>query len=230
MAHTPSSLGYHGAADDIVCIDGPAASGKSSAARALSRKLGWYNVSSGLLYRLVAATLLKESVDYTDEKALSRYVMQMEISLVDVNLDCVPRATLVSESEDLKAYAVTQLVSTVAATPIVRQRITEVLREYSTGRKLVVEGRDIGTEVFPHSRYKFFLDADLGVRKRRRQRQRLLDDVERRDAIDKSRTVSPLRIPWDATIINTSGMSIEQVVEEILTRLYGGALAGHSHC
>ena len=203
----------------VVAIDGPAASGKSSVARELARRLGFVYVNSGAMYRAVTWQVLDRGIDPTDKSAIARLIgdstlggrlVEGEFHLLIDDVDLTPH---------LHEDQVNAEVSRVSTVPEVRQRLVARMRDYATQHDLVIEGRDIGSVVFPATPFKFYIDATPEVRARRRAAQGHRDSIAQRDRADSSRAASPLVVAKDAEVIDTSKMSINQVVAEIVGRL-----------
>ncbi|MFV1994616.1 MAG: (d)CMP kinase [Verrucomicrobiales bacterium] len=202
-----------------VAIDGPAASGKSSVARRLAARLGFTYVNSGAIYRAVTWFLLKSGVAVEDADAVRRALATLELSCEaadGVSRICIngedPEAFLSSEEVNLN-------VSKVAAIAEVREILVGKLVAYRDIGHLVMEGRDIGSVVFPDTPAKFYIDASAEVRNARRRKQGLCDEIGERDRHDRTRSASPLVIPEDAVVIDSSEMGIDEVVDEIHERL-----------
>ncbi|MGE5209015.1 MAG: (d)CMP kinase [Alphaproteobacteria bacterium] len=203
----------------MIAIDGPAASGKSSVARELARRLGFIYVNSGAIYRAVTWHLLQQEIrpeeneriaDTLDSAVLTCTVEDGESRIMVDNID---------PAEHLRDDRVNECVSRVSRLPQVRDVVSQKLRNCAHGHDVVIEGRDIGSVVFPDTPYKFYIDASPEVRLRRRAAQGERDKITMRDHDDASRAVSPLVKATDAHQIDTSNVTIEQVVKEIITRL-----------
>ncbi len=203
----------------IVAIDGPAASGKSSVARVLARRLGYGYVNTGAMYRAVTWLVLERGIDPTNSEAVLKTVAdsQWECGLEDGQ--SVMRIDGVDPSEQLQAERINRAVSTVATLPEVRRRLVEMQRACLESGDLVMEGRDIGSAVFPETPYKFYIDASPEVRAQRRAKQGLQDSIQQRDKQDSSRRMSPLVIAEDAHVIDSSHLTVDGVVGEIIGRL-----------
>jgi cytidylate kinase len=209
----------HRCSDHVIAIDGPAASGKSSVARELARRLGFIYVNSGAIYRAITWHLLQQEIrpeetervaDTLDSVVLSCTVEDGESRIMVNNID---------PAEHLRDDRVNECVSRVSRLPQVRHLVSQKLRECAHEHDVVVEGRDIGSVVFPGTPYKFYIDASPEVRFQRRAAQGERDKIAMRDHDDASRAVSPLVKATDAHEIDTSNVTIEQVVNEIITWL-----------
>jgi cytidylate kinase len=208
----------HGA-HRVVAIDGPAASGKSSVARALARQIGFDYVNSGAMYRAVTWHVLENNVAPGDAAAIVRL---LENTRIDCTLDADGSHILidgVDPTAQLSDERVNEEVSLVSSVPRLREILVEKMRGYARDNDIVMEGRDIGSVVFPDTPYKFYIDASPDVRLRRRQAQGLRDQIAARDRADSSRRASPLIIAEDAHVIDSSNLTIEGVVGEIIGRL-----------
>jgi len=202
----------------LVAIDGPAGSGKSTVARAVAARLGVDYLDTGAMYRSVAFASLRHGVDPSDGSALGALAARIELEVGD-------RVVVegVDATSDIRGPEVTAIVSAVSAHPPVRAEMVKRQRAWAEARDGgVVEGRDIGTVVFPDADLKVFLTASEEERARRRQRDDRAPDVgavaadlARRDSIDSSRAVSPLRPADDAVVIDTTGRTVDDVVDEV---------------
>ncbi|EDY21643.1 cytidylate kinase [Chthoniobacter flavus Ellin428] len=203
----------------VIAIDGPAASGKSSVARALARKLRYVYVNTGAMYRAVTWLAVDKGVPVVDAGRVQQllHFTKVECGVEDgqstILLDDVdPTPHLVDE-------AVNANVSAIATLPDVRRLLTEKQRAFAYDYDVVMEGRDIGSAVFPETPYKFYVDASPEIRALRRARQGLQDSIAARDKVDSSRRTSPLVIAEDAHVIDSSNLTVEGVVGEIFGRL-----------
>jgi len=196
----------------VIAIDGPAGSGKSTVAQAVARELGVAYLDTGAMYRSVTHVALERGIAVTDGEALAALARDLEIQVGKrVVVDGV------DVSEAIRAPAVNGAVSTVAAHPGVRAELVRRQRMWGAAHNGgVMEGRDIGTVVFPDARLKVFLTAGEGERARRR---RDAADVEQRDRLDSTRPVSPLKAADDAIVIDTTELAVDEVVARILERL-----------
>jgi CMP/dCMP kinase len=212
----------------VIAIDGPAGTGKSSVSRELARELGARYLDTGAMYRIVTLAVLRAGVDLADTPSIEAAATHVPLSVgYDPDED---KAYLDGEdvSGEIRGGEVTSAVSAVSAVPAVRARLVGLQRELAEGSgSVVVEGRDIGTVVLPDADVKIFLTASAEERARRRNAQNVaagrpddyetvLADVRRRDHLDSTREVSPLRAADDALIVDTSDMSESEVVAHLL--------------
>jgi cytidylate kinase len=203
----------------VVAIDGPAASGKSSVARLLAKQIGFNYVNSGAMYRAVTWHVLQHAISPGDGDAIVRL---LETSRLDCDLDGdASRISIdgIDPTPHLRDDRVNAEVSLVSSVPRVREILVAKMRAYANDRDIVMEGRDIGSVVFPETPYKFYIDASPDVRLRRRIAQGQRDTIAARDHADSSRRDSPLVIAKDAQVIDTSNLPIEEVVSKIVDRL-----------
>lgn len=220
----------------IVTIDGPAGSGKSTVARRLARRLGMAHLDTGAMYRAVTLAGLRQGIDMADTDALARVARTSRI-----DLEPTPDGDrVVLDGEDvtlaIRDNAISRQARHAAANEAVRQILVEAQR--AMGRRwdhLVTEGRDQGTAVFPDAEVKIYLDASEEVRAERRRAElaerghalslaQVLDEIRRRDESDRSRAMGPLRAAADALVVDTSAMSIVEVVDHLVSHVehHGG--------
>lgn len=214
-SHESGNPVYH----RVIAIDGPAASGKSSVAHQLAQRLGFVYVNSGAMYRAVTWHVLDRGVDPGDAAAVAHLIEQTNI-LCDLENK---ESRILIEGEDvsqhLRDVRVNREVSPVSSVPRVRELLVARMRVYALEHDVVMEGRDIGSAVFPGTPYKFYIDAKPEIRSRRRAAQGQADQIAIRDYADSSRRASPLTIAEDAVVIDSSKLSIVQVVDQIIERL-----------
>jgi cytidylate kinase len=195
----------------IIAIDGPAGSGKSSVARALADSLGWSFLDTGAMYRAVTHEALRSGLDPLDESAVADLASEITIATL-------PRVSVNGRDieDEIRSDEVNRAVSVVAANPLVRAQMVRRQRDFAAAQSVgtVVEGRDITTVVFPNATIKIFLTASLEERARRRDDESEAS-VHRRDVADTTREASPLRQADDALVLDTTGRSVDEVVEEI---------------
>jgi cytidylate kinase len=221
----------------VIAVDGPAGTGKSSVSRGLARSLNARYLDTGAMYRIVTLAVLRANADLADTPAIESAAADVPLSVgYDPDEDC---AYLDAEdvSTEIRGDGVTKAVSAVSAVPAVRARLVGLQRELAAGPgSVVVEGRDIGTVVLPNADVKIFLTASAEERARRRNDQNIangivddyeavLADVKRRDHLDSTRAVSPLRAAEDALVVDTSDMLESEVIAHLveLVRQRAGA-------
>jgi CMP/dCMP kinase len=212
----------------VIAVDGPAGTGKSSVSRSLARALSARYLDTGAMYRIVTLAVLRAGVDLADTPGIESAAADVPLSVgYDPGED---RAYLDAEdvSREIRGDEVTKAVSAVSAVPAVRARLVGLQRELAEGPgSVVVEGRDIGTVVLPDADVKIFLTASAEERARRRNDQNVasglgddyesvLADVKRRDTLDSTRAVSPLRAADDAVVVDTSTMTETEVIAHLL--------------
>ena len=210
----------------VIAIDGPAGTGKSSVSRGLAQALGARYLDTGAMYRIATLAMLRAGVDLDDPQSIA------SASAVSMSVGFDPEVESVYlDGEDvstaIRGDAVTRAVSAVAAVPAVRSQMVDLQRELASGAgSVVVEGRDIGTVVLPGADVKIFLTASAETRARRRNDQNVaaglpddyetvLADVRRRDHLDSTRAVSPLRPAEDALVVDTSDMTQSEVIHHL---------------
>ncbi len=208
----------------IIAIDGPAGAGKSTIASRLARKLGYVNLESGAMYRALALKAIEWDASFDDEAALLKIAQESKITLEPtiggnrVLLDKVDVSTRIREQD------VTDAASRVSVHPKVREWMVARQRELGLGGGVVMEGRDIGTKVFPDADLKIFLDADPVIRERRRRDQQrahgpsaetVAAELRERDRRDRTRTASPLVAAADAVVLDSTHMSEDEVLARI---------------
>lgn len=203
----------------VIAIDGPAASGKSTVARELARRLGYRFFNSGDLYRAMTHSCLARGVDCSDSHAIEAATEGAVIKIAANHMEYFPQIEGEDARPHLRSEEVNANVSHVSTVPAVRSLITEAIRECAKGRRTVIEGRDIGSAVFPETPFKFYIDASPQVRQRRRLGQGQTEEVTRRDLIDSTRSTAPLTVADGATVIDTSDLDVDGVVSAILCKL-----------
>ncbi len=210
----------------IVTIDGPAGSGKSTVARLLADRLSVRFLDTGAMYRAVAFAVLRSPVSETDSDGVAEVADAVDLQFQDDIL----HLNGVDVSNEIRTAEVTAISSVVAANPAVRERLVELQRQVGRQGSLVTEGRDQGSVVFTDAEYKFFLTATMDARARRRHRElvgggskltlsTVRTQLSQRDARDENRTHAPMKPAEDAVIIDTSAMSIAQVVDALAERV-----------
>ncbi|MCZ7637431.1 MAG: (d)CMP kinase [Verrucomicrobia bacterium] len=207
----------------MIAIDGTSASGKSTNARLVAKALDYAYVDTGAMYRTLAWYCLKNGVDVHDAKAVAAAVRRWK-----TRLDCVDgHVRLLVDgyhpAREIRTAETSAAVPHVAAIPRVRTWMVKTQRDCLRFGNLVMEGRDIGTHVFPETDFKFYLDASLDERTRRRQAEGVHEDLAKRDRRDSERRAAPLMIPLGAMVVNNSGQTPEQtsnlIIAEVRRRL-----------
>jgi len=202
-----------------IAIDGPAASGKSTVARRLAERLGLIMINTGAMYRAIAWASLKKNVDVSDPEAVAVMLRGILVTCGVANGQSNILINGVDPGRALREDRVNERVSKVAAVPEVRELLVEKQRAFLKLDSLVMEGRDIGSVVFPDTPYKLYIDASEEVRLARRSAEGLVDVVSKRDEEDSKRENSPLIVADGAVVIDSSEMSIDEVVEAALVEL-----------
>ncbi len=216
----------------ILTLDGPSGSGKGTIARAVAGKLGWHLLDSGALYRAVGYAAGMAGLDLSDAEAVTRCAQAIKIRFHDPKNGGETRVIVNGHdaTEELRTETAGAAASAIAAIPSVRQALVDLQLSFRKSPGLVADGRDMGTVIFPDAQTKVFLTASAAERAKRRYKQlkekgldvtlaSLLHEIEARDARDASRAVAPLRPAADAVVVDTTGMSIEQVVAKVLSLL-----------
>ena len=214
----------------IIAIDGPAASGKSTSARLLADELDFLYLDTGAMYRCIALSVTENKVDIYNKISLENFIVDFnfELNTVDgisnflINGDSV--------SEKIRTNAVSKKVSEISAIPLIRKYMVKMQREFAKNNNCVVEGRDIGTVVFPQAEIKFFITASVEVRAKRRRLELqnigdrialkdLQDDIRARDKYDSERSHSPLKKAFDAIEIDTTEMTVDEQVSYMIKNI-----------
>jgi len=216
----------------VIAIDGTSASGKSTNAKLVAKALDYLYVDTGAMYRTLAWYCLKEDVDVHDAKAVARACRRWktELTVVDKQVRLVVDGYY--PEAEMRGEEASAAVSHVAAVPKVRDWMKRTQRDCSRFGNLVMEGRDIGTNVFPETDYKFYLDACLNERMRRREADGVNENLAARDHRDSQRAAAPLMVALGAMVINNSGQTPEEtsrvILEEIQRRMEGARAARSS--
>lgn len=209
--------------DFIVAIDGPAGSGKSTISKIVAKKKGFTYLDTGAMYRMVTLATIKENVNVENKEEIVELLKNIKLNIEK------DKFYLGNEdvSEEIRGVEVTSNVSKVAAIKEVREELVRLQREISQGKKVILDGRDIGTVVFPNAQLKVFLVASSEERAKRRVKefeskginisyQEVLDEIIKRDKMDSTREESPLLQAEDAVLVDTSSMSIDEVSNKIV--------------
>jgi CMP/dCMP kinase len=203
----------------VIAIDGPSASGKSTNARLVAKKLGYVYVDTGAMYRTLAWYCLKQHIDVEDPKAIAAACRRWKTRLECI--DNVARLTVDGyyPEKEIRTAETSAAVPHIAAVPKVREWMKHKQRECIQFGNLVMEGRDIGSNVFPDTDFKFYLDACLHERSKRRSEQGVAEDLAARDHRDSQRAAAPLMIPLGAAVIHNSGETPEQTSARIIAEI-----------
>jgi len=212
----------------VIAIDGTAASGKSTFARALAGRLGYIYVNTGAMYRGVTWYLQEQNVPLTDAEAVAQVVKNAGIETRLRDGELVFHIAGIDPLPHLRDARVNEGVSLVAQVPAVREILVAAQQNLAGVAPLVMEGRDIGTVVFPHTPYKFYIDASPEVRAMRRRAQGETDVVQQRDTLDSQRKTSPLLRTSDAFFLDSGHYSVEELVAVALRHLAARGLKGTS--
>jgi cytidylate kinase len=199
-----------------IAIDGPAASGKSTLARLIAQELGLKMVNSGAMYRAVTWRVLRAGIDPRDSVSVIRLLERMEIRCGSKGMTSTITIDGINPEAELRSEAVNANVSTVSAIPEVRRHLIRMQREYLETGSVVMEGRDIGSVVFPDTPYKLYIDAAEHVRAARRGGDGEVDAIAKRDDADSKRKTAPLMVAEGATVLDTSELDIEAAVKAAL--------------
>jgi cytidylate kinase len=211
----------------LITIDGPAGAGKTTVSRALADRLGYRYIDTGALYRGVAYEVSLRGIDPQNDNELRDLCQQLQLSFVTNEKGLRLYSDKRDISDHIRTPEISLLASAVSAKSVVRQYLLEVQRDMGLQKAAVFEGRDMGTVVFPHADIKFFLDASPEIRALRRFREsdaesgQLLEEVQKdmqqRDTHDSTRRLAPLKPADDAIRIDSSGLSVEKVVDLMLS-------------
>ncbi|MEO8205719.1 MAG: 3-phosphoshikimate 1-carboxyvinyltransferase [Chthoniobacterales bacterium] len=199
-----------------IAIDGPAASGKSSAAKAVAARLGYVYVNSGSAYRALTWKILDAGIDPKDSAAVAKLLQTLDLSFVVRAKQTSVRINGEDAEPFLRGDTINKNVSLVASLTEIRDYLFERFRALRKSHDVIMEGRDIGTVVFPDATFKFYLDASPEIRNKRRADQGEKDEISKRDKQDSTRKTAPLSIATGATVIDTSKLSLAEVVDKIL--------------
>lgn len=208
----------------IVAIDGPAGSGKGTVTKLIANRLDLQYIDTGAMYRCVALKMLEEKVNLEDEEKIKNILESIEIDLDGSKVLLNKRDV----TKEIRSIDVSNFASPVSAISCIRTKMVDLQRNLANGKNVIMEGRDIGTVVFPDANVKIYLDASPEERARRRVEQnekngiesnyeQILNDIIERDTRDMSRENSPLKKADDAILIDTTKLTIEEVIEKIIS-------------
>ena len=210
----------------IVAIDGPAGSGKGTVANRIANELNLVNIDTGATYRCLALAVLRAGVEISDTENILKVFDSISIEIQGTNQE----QTIVLNNEDvtqkIRSFEVTQVVSQISAIPEVRLRLVEFQRMLANNKNVIMDGRDIGTYVFPNADVKIYLDASLEERAKRRYQENLekgieasyeevLENIRMRDRQDKAKEIGALKVADDAVVIDSTNFTIDEVVKQV---------------
>ncbi|MEI0565006.1 (d)CMP kinase [Brachyspira pulli] len=213
---------------EIITLDGPSGAGKSTIAKLVAKRLSFKYLDTGAMYRAVTLYMIKHNINIdNNDEVISA------LNNLNINFDNDGRIYLDNEdvTEAIRSIEVVNLVSKVSSISVVRQNMVSLQRKIAEGGNYVVDGRDIGSVVFPNSKYKFYMDASLDERAKRRHAEEISkgknityeevrESIRKRDEFDSNREDSPLVVPKNANIIDTTSMTIDDVVEKITNVIF----------
>ncbi len=209
-----------------IALDGPAGAGKSTVAKRIAEKNSLTYIDTGAMYRAITLKILNCEIDIQDEKAIEKILSETKIDIEGTHIFLDDRQV----TDEIRKPEVDQFVSHVAKIPIIRKRLAEIQRKIAENKNVVMDGRDIATAVLPNATYKFFLTASIEERAERRYLElkkkgfevtleKIQEEIKNRDKIDMEREIAPLRKAEDAILIDTTGKTIEEVVDKIQSYL-----------
>lgn len=212
----------------IVAVDGPAGSGKGTVTKKIEEELGFLNLDTGATYRCVALQTLRKGLNFKNEKEIIEIANKIDIKIDNLGNKDVILLNGEDVSKEIRTKEVTAIVSQISSIIPVRERMVEMQRTLAKGKNVIVEGRDIGTVVFPNAEVKIYLDASEEVRAKRRYEENVqngidttyeevLENVKMRDYNDMHKKIGALKKAEDAIIVDSTNLSIEEVVEKIKT-------------
>lgn len=210
----------------IIAVDGPAGSGKGTVTKRIEKKLGFLNLDTGATYRCVALQVLRENVSLKDEEEIIKIANDIDIKINNTGDKDIILLNGEDVSKEIRTKEVTSIVSQVSSIIPVREKMVEVQRKLANGKNVIVEGRDIGTVVFPNADIKIYLDASEEIRAQRRYEENkqngidttyeeVLENVKMRDYNDMHKKVGALKKADDAIVVDSTNLTIDQVVEKI---------------
>ena len=214
----------------IIAIDGPAASGKSTSAKLLAKELGYLYLDTGAMYRCIAFSILENNIDISNQDSLTKFLKNFEIDLKKTNNNLSFFVNGKNVTNKIRKSDVSQKVSEVSAIPIIREYMVRIQRSFTKNNSCVIEGRDIGTVVFPNAEFKFFFIASDEVRAKRRQLEleslgekkslvNLMYEIKKRDKFDSERGHSPLRKAFNVIEVDTTNMTIDEQVKFMFSKI-----------
>jgi len=204
----------------VIAMDGTSASGKSTNAKLVAKKLGYVYVDTGAMYRTLAWYCLKSRIDIHDEKAVNQVCKKWKTKWMCVDGHVRLLVDGYFPEKEIRTAETSAAVPHVAAVPKVREWMKQKQRDCIQFGSLVMEGRDIGSNVFPETEFKFYLDANLAERSKRREADGIQEDLAKRDQRDSQRAAAPLMVPLGAQIVNTSGLTPQESSQQIIDAIH----------
>lgn len=212
----------------IVAIDGPAGAGKGTITKQVSEKLGFINIDTGAMYRCVTIEMLEKNIDFNDNEDIEKMLDEIKIDLKNENGKDLFFLNGRDVTTEIRTKKVNENVSQISHIPIIRQNMSRLQRKMAIGKKAIMEGRDIGTNVFPDADVKIYLDATPEERANRRYKQNkeagiesnydeILENIKFRDYNDKTSKVAPLKMADDAIYLDSTNLNIDEVVEKVIS-------------
>ena len=214
----------------VITVDGPSGAGKGTLCHALADKLGFDFLDSGAIYRILALAALKQQIDFEDETALAELGRRLEVKFVPQGNEVQVILDGENVGDQIRTAQAGQNASKIAIYPKVREALLQRQRDFSSEKGLIADGRDMGAIVFPHAQIKFFLDASAEERTKRRVKQlqekgfnanfdEILAEIKERDFRDRNRPIAPLVPAKDAVILDSTHLSIEDVIQQALEHI-----------
>lgn len=210
----------------IVAIDGPAGSGKGTIANRIANELNLVNIDTGATYRCLALAVLRAQVEINETEKILKVLDNISVQIQGTNNSQIILLNDEDVTQEIRSFEVTQIVSQISAIPEVRLKLVEFQRVLANNKNVIMDGRDIGTYVFPNAEVKIYLDASLEERARRRYDENIqkgieatydevFENIKMRDEQDKSKKIGALKVADDAIIVDSTDMSIEEVVNRV---------------
>ena len=211
----------------VVAIDGPAGSGKGTVAKLVGEKLNLLNIDTGAMFRCIALKMLRNNIAIDNEKEIDNILENIDIELHESDNSLKVFLDKEDVSLEIRREEISNFVSPVSTLPNVRKKLLELQRNIANGKNVIMEGRDIGTVVFPNANVKIYLEASSEERAKRRVKQniekgieanyeKILEDIKIRDKRDSTREIAPLKKADDAILVDSTNLTIEQVVKKVI--------------
>jgi cytidylate kinase len=215
---------------NVITIDGPAGAGKSTLAKRIASELGYAFLDTGAMYRSATWWAIHNAVDMTDREALTESTHSIPLQMKNVDGSLIVQVDSIDVTREIRTPEITNAIKSLDGIPAVREKMVSLQRQIASQAPTVAEGRDMGTVVFPHAKAKIFLEASLEERTRRRARElegksipfnirELESEIHARDENDRNRAISPLKPAYDALIIDTSAMILDEAQAAIIAHV-----------